>query len=86
MMSRRTELLRIVDDTIRVPNPLDSDLSFERYYNLDLAMLDAHALRVVLYGCDLAIPVTTGEAQLWHMERRAAVLAELECRDLVVLG
>ncbi len=71
--------------TARVPNPLESDVAASRYYHNDLGTLDLRELVVELRRADLAIAIATNEDDRdWHIARRAAVVAEIKRRGLVL--
>ena len=70
---------------LSVPNPLDSDESFARYYGDDVPGLSPLELLRQLWAAQYAITVTRrDEVHDWNLRRRALILAEFHRRGLRV--
>lgn len=64
---------------------MDTDVAARRYVNADLGELDLRDLIIELRRADLAIAIAANEDERdWHIKRRAAIVAELARRGLVI--
>ncbi len=68
-----------------VPDPMRSDVETARYYHDDVPHLDERSLVIELRRAGVAIAIVRrDDARDWFFRRRAAVVAELDRRGLVI--
>lgn len=67
-----------------VPNPVGSDVEYERYHQLDVRNLSDAQLFRELLRVDHALGEAEDDDARWLLERRAAVVAEFDARGLAV--